>query len=121
MILVAVAATARKRYPRPIGDRDSFTRFLLDEMDNFIEPKGFRMGLDLGEGQPTMLEDILYTHFRCNLVHEGQMPKEIILTPPVAEDGTLQSLVRLNGPPGIPEKWILNLHNALCKAPENVT
>ena len=30
-MLIAVAGTSRRRYPRPMKDRDAFIRFLLDE------------------------------------------------------------------------------------------
>lgn len=119
MLLVATAATARKRYPRPVGDKEAFTRFLLDEMDTVVGFKGFRMGMPMGGGKSKMLEELLYEHFRCNLIHEGTMPEEIFLTPSVDARGLSQNVIVHGDPHGIPENFVLNLRKVVMAAPEN--
>ena len=62
MILIAVAATARKRYPRAkFKDREAVTKFVRGE----IRP----------------LQDVLYEFMRCMLVHEASMPEDILFEP----------------------------------------
>lgn len=63
--LIAVAATARRRYPdrNKVKDRDAFERFLTDAMS-------VRLSVEYrGECHP--IEHILYKWLRCELVHEG--------------------------------------------------
>jgi hypothetical protein len=71
MALVAVAATARKRYPdrQSTGDREAFERF-LDSAHTVRLSVEFR-----GECHP--IEHVFYKWFRCQLVHEGDVPYDI--------------------------------------------
>ena len=77
LLLVAVAGTARKRYPQSkYGDRHSFTAFLRDEMSNggFWGPKLCLLVKMPCDGRDLWLEEILYEVLRCNLVHEAMLP-----------------------------------------------
>ena len=86
-LLIGVAATARKRYPKmsgkkkkkkAYGDKQSFEAFLRAEMaaGNFFGPQ-FRAGVRLyWRGKETPLEEILY-HLRCTLVHEAEMHEHV--------------------------------------------
>ena len=84
-VLVAIAATARKRYPRPLGDRQSFTQFVGEEMQTIT--KGATGGCSIKEfninylGKIMPLEDLLYEVVRCNLAHEGELPDSIVFEP----------------------------------------
>lgn len=74
-VLVAVAATARKRYP--FGrkrDSDAFTSFLSEEL-----PKVMGVGKLTVKFRDEMilLQDLLYKFVRCNLTHEAELPKDI--------------------------------------------
>ena len=67
--LVAVAARARREYPRPASDRDAFERF--------IESR-FRLRISIefrGELRP--LERVFYKWMRCELVHDGGLPVDL--------------------------------------------
>ena len=66
--LIAVAATARLRYPK-FRDREAFESFLLDNQTPIrsVEYKG--------ECRP--LESIFYKWLRCQLVHEAEIPPDI--------------------------------------------
>lgn len=123
MLLVAVAATSRKRYPRgtrskknsgkEMGDCEAFTTFLRDEMwrlvrehDDFVHYRG--------EERP--VEEFLYEFLRCNLVHEGHTPVDLypmrdsdILTIDYP-DGSGVSFSRL---------LLARLNDVVWRAPEN--
>ncbi|OAI50935.1 hypothetical protein AYO44_17380 [Planctomycetaceae bacterium SCGC AG-212-F19] len=70
-------------------------------------------------GEVTPLEDILYEHLRCVLIHEGGMPDGIILTPPRFENGKKLNVMELRDPWGFPEGWVNNLLSIVVLAPEN--
>ena len=74
-ILVAVAATSRKRYP--VGtknDGEAFTSFLTEEL-----PKVIRVGKFVVKfrNEMILLQDLLYKFVRCNLTHEAELPEDI--------------------------------------------
>lgn len=77
-LLVAVAASSRKRYPKEtMGDGDAFRKFLGDEMKTItgnIENLHIKYR---GEVQP--LQDVLYKFVRCELAHEGKMPTDFVI------------------------------------------
>ncbi len=84
MLLVAVAATARKRYPKgtmskmnpnnKMGDRESFTLFLKDEMWQIVKGNSEVVHF---RGQKKTIEDFLYKFLRCELVHTATMPIDL--------------------------------------------
>ncbi len=135
-ILIAVAATARKRYPiapkgsKPVpdeqrphpgefaSDANGFKTFILDEMDKITGGPKYNVAFSF-QGEKTPLEDILYHHLRCVIVHEGGMPDSIYLTAPRYEEGKSYSVVELKEPFGFPEAWINNLLCLVVQAPEN--
>ena len=82
-LLIAVAASAKKRYPHPrYGDRKGFEAFLRDEMfaGNFFGPR-LCVGVSIvWNGKATPLETILY-ELRCSLVHEASMHKFVKYDP----------------------------------------
>lgn len=136
-LLIAVAATARKRYPRPTkanpavppggrprpgeaaGDKVAFTTFILDEM---LTITGGKMKYNVAfpfQGKGAVpLEEILYTHLRCPLIHEAEAPA-IYFTPSELIDGKSCSVLKLTDPLGFPESWISNLCHVVVTAPEN--
>jgi hypothetical protein len=135
-ILIAVAATARKRYPPPpkgakpvpddqrphLGegarDGNAFKTFILDEMETITGGPKYNVAFPF-QGQVTPLEDILYENIRCVLVHEGGLPDNISLSEPVHEGKKKLNVVQLRDPLGFPEGWINNLLIAVVQAPEN--
>jgi hypothetical protein len=121
-ILIAVAATARKRYPRSIlkKDKDAYQKFILDEMGIITggPDKGVKFYFNGNYKVP--LERILYEFLRCKLIHEGALPTEFDFTEPVIENGKKYNVLNLHGlVVGIPIGWIWNLARATVKAPEN--
>lgn len=136
-ILIAVAATARKRYPNPpkgvkpvpdsqrprpgeyANDGNSFKTFMLDEMGKITGGMKYNVAFPFRGNDKTPLEDILYTHLRCHMVHEGETPPTITFTEPVIEDGKSYSVLKLTDPFGFPEFWMWNMARVVAEAPEN--
>jgi hypothetical protein len=65
--LVAVAAAARKKYPRPTHyDSTAFTTYLNERGGDFLK---FTY-----KGKQKSVADVLYEEYRCNLIHEAELP-----------------------------------------------
>ncbi len=113
-VLVAVAATARKRFPdrKVVSDREAFERFL--EAAHSI-----RLSVEY-RGDCHRIEHIFYKWFRCELVHEGGLPIDIEFMPD--ENPNLLS-VRAGGAPEftlkVSQGWFHHLVGAVAAAPEN--
>ena len=110
--LIAVAATARKRYPHPqYKDKESFLKFLQ-------ESHGGRISAEF-RGECIPIEEIFYKWVRCQLVHEGELPFDIEFINDKNEGMT----IRAGGPPEykllICYNWINYLINAIINASEN--
>jgi hypothetical protein len=136
-ILIAVAATARKRYPKPLkgkkpvpetqrphpgedaSDSKSFKTFLLDEMEKITGGMKYNVAFPFQGKDKVPLEDILYAHLRCHMVHEGETPPTITFTEPVIENGRPLSVLQLRDPLGLPEFWLWNMARVVAQAPEN--
>ncbi len=123
MLLVAVAATSRKRYPRgtpskkhpskKMGDAEAFKTFLRDEIWRLVKEHSdfvvFR-----GEQRP--IEDFLYEFLRNELIHEGGTPVDLqpmhdgaVLTIDYP-DGSVISFTTL---------LLARLNDVVWRAPEN--
>ena len=112
--LVAVAATARRRFPDriAIGDRDAFVQFLESAHTARISVE-YR-------GKCLPVEQIFYKWFRCQLVHEGSLPVDIEFMDD-SMPGTVS--VRAGGAPDFVLKvshgWFHDMIGAVVSAPEN--
>ncbi len=119
-LLVAVAATSRKRYPREIivSDKEAFQSFLRDEMRTLTANPVFghtkEMTLPV-VGELDGIESHLYRYMRCSLVHEGRLDPKVRLVPGsgfflgFSDPSCLQL-----------SHWILRgLYRVLVTAPEN--
>ncbi len=112
--LVAVAATARRRFPdrKAVRDCEAFERFLSSA-------HSVRLSVEYhGEAHP--IEHIFYKWLRCELVHEGGLPIDIEFMPD-PEPGALG--VRAGGSPEyilkLSNGWFEHLIGAVVGAPEN--
>jgi len=110
--LIAVASTARKRYPEA-KDREAFEQFIRDSHTVTLSVE-YR-----GECQP--IEHVFYKWLRCQLVHEGEIPIDIQFM----EDVQLGSMsVRTGGAPGyilkIGTGWFHHITSSVVKALENL-
>ena len=118
-VLIAAAATSRRRYPKKKWvDGEAFKNFIYDEMGIITGGPKYAVAFPF-QGKQTPLEDILYHHLRCQLVHEGEMPGSIVFTEPVVEDGRVSHSLHLTTPLGFPAGWIEHLATAVWLAPEN--
>lgn len=122
LALVAAAATARKRYPRPLKDNESFKKFIRDITTTLV------YGKPASEKRPAvmfgnvLLENIIYTDMRCKLIHEGEIEDTIVLDECRLVDGNLLGTMRVGGngkPHELPDFWALHLLKAVREAPEN--
>jgi hypothetical protein len=119
-ILVAVAATARKRYPRPtFSDREAFEGFIVDEMSKITGGAQHGVKFYYNGVYGVLIETILYKIIRCQLVHEGYIPEELGFSMPVEEGSKAFNVLGLYDPIEIPIGWIWNLATAVMEAPEN--
>jgi len=110
-VLIAVAATARKRYPKK-NDRQAFEQFLRDSHTVRISVE-YR-----GDCHP--IEHVLYNWFRCQLVHEADLPPDIQFMP---DDRPATMSVRAGGCPDYALKmsygWFDHMLHSVISAPEN--
>ena len=118
-VLIAAAATSKKRYSKELWeDRDAFKNFIHDELG--IITGAFKYGVTPPfRGKDTPIESILYHELRCQLLHEGEMPRTVRFTDPVIKDGQSYSILQLGDPMGIPVSWIETIATAVWLAPEN--
>lgn len=113
-ILVAVAATSRRRFPdrKKVRDGEAFIRFL--EASHSV-----RLSVEY-RGECVPAEQIFYKWFRCQLVHEGDLPFDIEFMPD-AEPETMS--IRAGGAPGyilrVSDNWFHHMVAAVTEAPEN--
>ena len=108
--LVAVAATARLRYPK-MKDKEGFERFLRDTRLR-VSGVEFR-----GECRP--LEHVFYKWLRCQLVHEGALPVDIQF---MADDDPQWMSLRAGGAPEYVLKiglgWFHHIIGSVKQSPE---
>lgn len=115
-VLVAVAATSRRRFPdrNAIGDREAFVRFL--EAAHSV-----RLRVEY-RGECLPVEQIFYKWVRCQLIHEGELPVDIEFMP---DSGPGRIAVRAGGAPEyvlkVSEGWFHHMVGAVALAPENVS
>ena len=132
-VLIAVAATVRKRYPLPMKDSDAFKAFIKDEIAKITNGPTKNVAFYYDGKHGVTLEDVVYKFVRCELVHEGKLPANIEFTHPVRGpgipfgrspsgepyDGKLFNCIKLYDVLGFPLGWVWNLIRAVAEAPEN--
>jgi hypothetical protein len=110
--LIAAAATSRKRYPKTIADNQAFKSFIRDVLSTLMYGKSLQ-----GTPNPriifdqTPVEDIIYEHLRCNLVHEADLSQKVVFSESVIVDGKLKATLAVGSPNVIPDFWVLHLIN----------
>jgi len=118
-VLIAVAATARRRYPRPIKDQDAFQRFVGEEMQTITRAAtggtGSVRNINVNYlGRMLPLQKVLYKYVRCELAHEAGLPESVEFDPApgfrisVSEDKVVLS-----------DGFIVGLSQAVIHAREN--
>ena len=116
LVLMAIAATSRKRYPRNHPkykkDQEAFEAFVRDEMKNSITGLA-SMTAEVG-GKEMPMESILYKILRCTVLHEGKIPEELVF-----EEKPDWSIRPAEGRLVLSRNWILGLMRAVVRAKEN--
>ena len=111
IVLIAVAATARTRYPQ-MKDRERFEQFLRDS-------HSVRLSVEY-RGECHSVEHIFYKWLRCQLVHEGDLPVDVQFVSEAAE-GSMS--LRAGGAPDYALKighgWFHHLVSSVVHAKEN--
>jgi hypothetical protein len=111
-ILIALAATSRKRYPRIVkNDRDAFTTFLGEELTKRIRVGKFWVKF---RNKMILLQDLFYEFVRCKLAHEAQIPEDIKFT-----KGDMLHVQVDEKEISLSEKFIDILFDIVIKAEEN--
>ncbi len=116
MLLIAVAATAKKRFPGLL-DSDGFQAFVkvgVQEVTPIKVGGGFSVTY---RGESVMIERIFYKFMRCTLVHEARLPAdlEVIVEPTPGMTSIRVEADKLVMGLG----WLDNLFEMVVRAPEN--
>lgn len=119
-LLVAVAATSRRRYPQrkskttPAGmtDREAFTKFMHDEMPAIARVQDLDVKF---RGSMIRLEELFYEFVRCELAHEATLPHDVRF------ERTDRQYVKVDDAfVELSDGWLDSIANAVQNAPENV-
>lgn len=112
-ILVALAATSRKRYSRTVKkkDGDAFTTFLSEELTKRVGIGKFTVKF---RNKMILLQDLFYKFVRCELAHGAQLPEDIKFT-----KGDMLHVKVDEKEISLSEKFIDILFNIVIKAEEN--
>lgn len=123
MLLVAVAATSRKRYrtgtpskkdpSKKMGDGEAFTTFLRDEIWRLVKEHD---DFVVFRGKKRSIEEFLYKFLRCELIHDGHTPVDLH---PTHDDAVLT----INYPDGsgisFTKLLLTRLNDVVWRVPEN--
>jgi hypothetical protein len=127
-LLIAVAATARKRFPKGVtpsianpkkkmGDGESFETFVAQQNREITDVNTFSVEF---EGRKTSLGGVLYSLLRCYLLHEGELSPKVEFVPDSLR-GAL-SIVNDSGPPEkliFSQSLVIFLADMVSRAAEN--
>jgi hypothetical protein len=117
LVLIAVAATSRKRYPRKdYKDKKAFEEFVCEEMSKYAPGWKKDTKVDsIFQGEPLWMPKVLYELIRCNLAHEAELPIYISF-----EDGKGFNVSVINNEKLVIGNGIFHyLKKIVIEAPEN--
>lgn len=128
-VLIAAAATSRMRFPR-MRDGEAFRAFIREVTPTIFDadapaiPGGISVNFyNEVRGDGVALDHLIYSHLRCNLVHEAVLADEVKLCESRVVDDKLVAELRGVGtrdlPLTIPDFWVLHLGKAVAEAAEN--
>ncbi len=126
-VLVAIAATARRRFPlstpsrahprKTMGDAEAFKTFAAEALSRVIVGPEPTVTF---QGAVRPLSEVLYTWMRCTLAHEAELPPDLRFAPDYVAGS-----VGINTRPGPPEhievthSLVVMLADLVAQAPEN--
>ncbi len=116
-MLVAVAATARKRRNcKTANDHSSFTQFVGEEM--LVITSGIKNYNVRFRASDMPLQEFFYQFLRCELVHEGKLPNDVRFT---KQDNPASLVISITESCfELSHSWLDGLYKAVQFAPENV-
>ena len=82
---------------------------------------GISVVFNADTSQRMPLDQVMYKHLRCNLLHEAVMPSDVCLSESCIVGGKLVADLRGGSPLAIPDFWVMHLAKAVADAPENAT
>lgn len=106
LVLVAVAARARLAFPEIKGDRAAFEAYLRTRHDWTISVE-YR-------GQQWETDRLFYTWMRCELVHTGGLPMDVVVDTTLFHDDELA--LRAGGAPEDVLRLSPGWYDFLCRA-----
>ena len=91
ILLAAVGATSRKKYPQgtksfrnpsdKMRDEEAYTRFLGSELGRMLwgmhGENADSRSIAVYKGKKYFIEYLLYKYYRCELIHEGRLPVDV--------------------------------------------
>jgi|SRR3990172_3272119 len=120
--MIAMAATARKRYPKPIPDNQAFKLYVRDISWTIFtgapKPPNLQSGQVLFRLGERAFEDVLYKDFRNPWIHEAALDTAGLSVSKIEGDKVIETLV-VGENTQLPENWVLNLINAIRWSAEN--
>ncbi len=120
--MIATAATARKRYPKPLSDSKCFRQYIQDITFTIISGEPKPRNLQNGKFQVNFgekpFEDVLYKDYRCMWIHEATL-NEAGLSETKFDGNTLIETLVVGKNTMLPNHWVLNILNAIRWSPEN--
>ena len=129
LVLVAVAATARLRYPastrscrdpgKSMGDGEAFETYFNEELPNIADIGTLNIAFN---GKDRTLGWVLYKWFRCALFHEAALAPEVSLVPS-PRPGMLLVTNKSGLPPRveITDALVVLLADLVCRSKENIS
>lgn len=124
-VLVAVAATSRRRRPlktpsrrkpgKEMLDGEAFEAFLGEEMVNVCRVQNYNIHF---RGKMHRLEHVLYKWLRCELAHAGTLPRDVTF---VRTEPSTVRMVKLDPATGLTlsHGWLDGLVDVVVRSPEN--
>jgi hypothetical protein len=106
-------------------DGDAFRAFIREVTPTILDPtrpavpEGISVVFNGGSANPLPLDEVLYRHLRCHLLHEASMPPDVRRSISRAVDGKVVADLCGGSPLTIPDFWVLHLAKAVAEAPEN--
>ena len=121
LVLIAAAATSRKRYPRPMKDNESFNQFIRDIEGTIVLGQFPVPPMDPIMFGTAPMTDIIYEHMRCNLVHEAEFHQKVALSESRIINGIMEAEHRIGTTNELPDFWVIHLALAVRFAPESAS
>jgi hypothetical protein len=100
LLIAMIGASARLRYPQPIGDAKAYKDFLRQELVRMTTGEHLSsrslMSFNLN-GESTTFEHVIYKYYRCELIHEGKLKTGFVFEDSQSDRPSLTVKTNSNG------------------------